>query len=51
VEAGKRAGCSVVLVQHDYAERTSDTKADLVVAALHEAVPWILQTTKREADS
>jgi D-glycero-D-manno-heptose 1,7-bisphosphate phosphatase len=51
VEAGKRAGCSVVLVQHDYAERTADMQADLVVAALHEAVPWILKTTKREADS
>lgn len=51
VEAGRRAGCAVVLVQHNYIERTSQTKADLVVAALHEAVPWILQTTKREADS
>jgi len=48
VEAGKRAGCAVVLVKRDYAERTADVDADLVVAALHEAVPWILKTTRRD---
>jgi D-glycero-D-manno-heptose 1,7-bisphosphate phosphatase len=51
VEAGKRAGCAVVLIQRDYAERPAAADADLVVAALHEAVPWILKITKREADS
>ena len=51
VEAGRRAGCAVVLVQHDYAEKSAHADADLVVAAFHEAVPWILRTTKRETDS
>jgi D-glycero-D-manno-heptose 1,7-bisphosphate phosphatase len=51
VEAGRRAGCSVVLIQSDYAEKSAHADADLVVAALHEAVPWILKTTKRETDS
>jgi D-glycero-D-manno-heptose 1,7-bisphosphate phosphatase len=51
VEAGRRAGCSVVLVERDYAEKSARADADLVVAALHEAVPWILRTTKRETDS
>ena len=51
VEAGKRAGCAVVLVQRDYAERTATLDPDLVVAALQEAVPWILKTTRRDQDS
>jgi len=51
VEAGKRAGCAVVLVQRDYAERTANFDPDLVVAALQEAVPWILKTTRRDQDS
>ena len=51
VEAGRRAGCAVVLIKRDYAERSALPDADLVVADLHEAVPWILKTTKREKDS
>jgi D-glycero-D-manno-heptose 1,7-bisphosphate phosphatase len=51
VEAGKRAGCAVVLIKRDYAEKPASAAADLVVATLHEAVPWILKTTKRETDS
>jgi D-glycero-D-manno-heptose 1,7-bisphosphate phosphatase len=51
VEAGRRAGCAVVLVEHNYAEKSANTGVDLVVAALHEAVPWILRTTKRETDA
>jgi D-glycero-D-manno-heptose 1,7-bisphosphate phosphatase len=47
VEAGKRAGCAVVLINHDYAEKSAFADADLVVANLHEAVPWILETTRR----
>src|SRR5712692_5854938 len=50
VEAGKRAGCAVVLIKRDYAERPAPANADLVVATLHEAVPWILKTTKRETN-
>jgi D-glycero-D-manno-heptose 1,7-bisphosphate phosphatase len=45
VEAGKRAGCFAVYVHHDYAEKPA-VNADLVVAAFHEAVPWILSTTR-----
>jgi D-glycero-D-manno-heptose 1,7-bisphosphate phosphatase len=51
VEAGRRAGCAVVLIQRDYAEKPPAADADLVVGTLHEAVPWILKTTKRETDS
>jgi D-glycero-D-manno-heptose 1,7-bisphosphate phosphatase len=47
VEAGKRAGCAVVLVDNDYAEKSAFADADLVVANLHEAVPWILEATRR----
>jgi D-glycero-D-manno-heptose 1,7-bisphosphate phosphatase len=51
VEAGKRAGCAVVLIKRDYAEKSAIANADLVVTNLHEAVPWILKTTKRATDS
>jgi len=37
----------VVFINHDYAERSAFADADLVVANLHEAVPWILETTRR----
>jgi len=50
VEAGKRAGCAVVLVKHDYDERAASVDPDLVVATLQEAVPWILKTTKRDGE-
>jgi D-glycero-D-manno-heptose 1,7-bisphosphate phosphatase len=48
VGAGRRAGCSVVLIQRHYAEQTTSDRADLVVASLREAVPWILSITSRE---
>jgi D-glycero-D-manno-heptose 1,7-bisphosphate phosphatase len=51
VEAGRRAGCAVVLIQRNYADKAPSADADLVVATLHEAVPWILKTTRRETDS
>lgn len=51
VEAGRRAGCAVVLVKRDYPEERAPDRADLVVASLQEAVPWILKTTRRETDS
>lgn len=50
VEAGKRAGCAVVLIKRDYAEKPA-IDADHVVANLHEAVPWILKITHRETVS
>ena len=51
MEAGKRAGCAVVLINHDYAEKSAIADADRVVSSLHEAVPWILETTRREQAS
>jgi D-glycero-D-manno-heptose 1,7-bisphosphate phosphatase len=43
VEAGRRAGCSTVLVRRDYDERAA-TGANHVVDDLREAVPWILRS-------
>jgi D-glycero-D-manno-heptose 1,7-bisphosphate phosphatase len=44
VEAGRRAGCATVHVDHGYRERRP-RRPDLVVRSLAEAVPWILRTT------
>jgi transaldolase len=41
VEAGRRAGCATVFIDHGYTER-SPQSPDLVVRQLVEAVPWIL---------
>jgi D-glycero-D-manno-heptose 1,7-bisphosphate phosphatase len=51
VQAGKRAGCAVVLIKRDYAEGPALANADLIVSALHEAVPWIIRATNRSTDS
>lgn len=48
LEAGKRAGCWRVLLEHDYSEQDARDNADLVVRRLDEAVPWILKITSRE---
>ena len=42
IEAGRRAGCSTVWIDHGYVERRPDTQ-DLTVASLLEAVPWIVE--------
>jgi D-glycero-D-manno-heptose 1,7-bisphosphate phosphatase len=44
IEAGRRAGCATVHVDHGYHERRP-AAPDLVVRSLAEAVPWILRTT------
>jgi transaldolase len=41
VEAGRRAGCRTVLIEHAYGERRTE-QPDLVALSLLEAVPWIL---------
>jgi D-glycero-D-manno-heptose 1,7-bisphosphate phosphatase len=41
VEAGRRAGCATVFVDHAYAERRPE-RPDAVVASLSGAVDWIL---------
>lgn len=43
VGAGTAAGCRTVFVDHGYDEQEVDP--DLTVAALHDAVPWILEVT------
>jgi D-glycero-D-manno-heptose 1,7-bisphosphate phosphatase len=40
IEAGRSSGCRTVLVEREYDEARA-TGADLVVASLREAVPWI----------
>lgn len=46
IEAGQRAGCSTVLVDHGYSERRADGQ-DLTVTSLAEAVPWIMSRCGR----
>jgi D-glycero-D-manno-heptose 1,7-bisphosphate phosphatase len=47
IEAGKRAGCWTVFVNHGYTERQPEAP-DLTVKSLGEAVPWILATASKE---
>ena len=47
VEAGKRAGCWTVFVDHGYSERRPEAP-DLTVRSLGDAVPWILATAAKE---
>jgi D-glycero-D-manno-heptose 1,7-bisphosphate phosphatase len=46
VDAGRAAGCRTVFVDRGYDERAVDP--DLTVAGLLDAVPWILDVTRRE---
>ena len=43
IEAGRRAGCHTVFVDHGYRER-QPAEPDLVASSLAEALPWILAT-------
>jgi D-glycero-D-manno-heptose 1,7-bisphosphate phosphatase len=45
VEAGARAGCKTVFVDHGYTEK-KPASPDLVVASLADAVPWILDVSR-----
>lgn len=49
IEAGRRAGCATVFVDHGYAERQPD-RPDAVVGSLREAADWIL-SHRGEVDS
>jgi D-glycero-D-manno-heptose 1,7-bisphosphate phosphatase len=42
IEAGRRAGCATVFIDHGYAERRAEAP-DGVVSSLPEAVDWILR--------
>jgi D-glycero-D-manno-heptose 1,7-bisphosphate phosphatase len=48
VEAGRRAGCATVFIDHHYDERRPDN-ADAVAASLADAVPWIISLSRRGA--
>jgi D-glycero-D-manno-heptose 1,7-bisphosphate phosphatase len=41
VEAGRRAGCRTIFIDHGYDEREPDAP-DVVVTGLREAADWIL---------
>jgi len=45
VEAGRRAGCTTVLIDYKYAEKER-SQPDLCVSSLSEAVAWILNHNK-----
>lgn len=49
VEAGKRAGCQTVFIDHGWDEQRPDD-ADAVVTGVLEAARWILQTLNRRCD-
>lgn len=46
IEAGRRAGCRVIFVDHGYAERRPDNP-DYTASSLSEAADWILAETGR----
>jgi D-glycero-D-manno-heptose 1,7-bisphosphate phosphatase len=48
IEAGKRAGCPTVFIDHHYDERRPE-HADAVAASLAEAVPLIISLSRRGA--
>ena len=47
VEAGERAGCATVFLDHGYAERKPQ-RTDAVFASLPEAAEWILSRHSRQ---
>jgi D-glycero-D-manno-heptose 1,7-bisphosphate phosphatase len=48
VEAGRRAGCMTVFIDHGYGEHRPD-RPDLAVESLPEAVAWIIRTGRSRA--
>jgi D-sedoheptulose 7-phosphate isomerase len=42
IEAGHRAGCKTIFIDHGYAERSPDPAPDLRVRSLREAADWII---------
>ena len=47
VEAGRRAGCTTIFIDRDYAEPRPE-RPDVTVASLPEAADWILSQSRRE---
>jgi D-glycero-D-manno-heptose 1,7-bisphosphate phosphatase len=48
VEAGRRAGCRTIFIDHGYRERRPDPPADKTAASLPEASEWIVEQTRSE---
>jgi D-glycero-D-manno-heptose 1,7-bisphosphate phosphatase len=44
MEAGRRAGCTTIFIDRDYAERRPD-RPDAIVRSRPEAVDWILASS------
>jgi D-glycero-D-manno-heptose 1,7-bisphosphate phosphatase len=49
IDAGRRAGCATVFVDHGYTERKPE-RPDAVVASLQEATEWILSRPENDPD-
>jgi D-glycero-D-manno-heptose 1,7-bisphosphate phosphatase len=49
IDAGRRAGCATILIDHGYAERGPAGPPDRTVRSLGEAVEWILGRSRRSA--
>jgi len=45
IDAGAKAGCKTILIDHKYAEQLPTSKPDASVTSLAEAVEWILQNS------
>ncbi len=48
VEAGKRAGCTTILIDYHYAEREPPSPPDCRVHSLRQAASWIVKNLKEE---
>jgi len=46
IDAGAAAGCKTILVDHGWAERASDHRADARVSSVREAATWITTDAK-----
>ncbi len=46
VEAGRRAGCRTIFIDHDYDEPRPEPPADFTTNGLVAATAWILETTR-----
>jgi D-glycero-D-manno-heptose 1,7-bisphosphate phosphatase len=51
IEAGRRAGCRTVFVDHDYAESRPDPPADFTTDSLSAAARWVLTSGVRDRES
>lgn len=50
IEAGRRAGCTTILIDHGYTEIWSGCAADYTVRSLSEAAAWILSQSRSSGE-